>query len=93
MVRDSPLVVLAGQRPVHQLADGGRVTDVVDDHDQRQLSAALPVDLVRHIRQVQLQLLPVRRERNEWVLQPGQKIKETSKAEPDSLPFVTDDAC
>lgn len=56
-------MVLAGQRSVHQLADGSRVADVVDDHNQRQLCSALPVDLVRHIGEVQLQLLPAQRRR------------------------------
>lgn len=55
--QDLPLVVLAGQRSIHQLADGSRVADVVDDHNQRQLYSALPVDLVRHIGEIQLQLL------------------------------------
>lgn len=56
-------MVLAGQRSIHQLADGSRVADVVDDHDQRQLHSALPVDLVRHIGEKQLQLLAAQRRR------------------------------
>lgn len=60
-VRDSPLVVLAGQRSIHQLANGSRVADVVDDHNQRQIYSALPVDLVCHIGEIQLELLAAQR--------------------------------
>lgn len=71
-------MVLAGQRSVHQLADGSRVADVVDDHNQRQLSSALPVDLVGHIGEVQLQLLPAQEKTGIFniVSQTGQKCKK-----------------
>lgn len=57
VIRDSPFVVLAGQRSIHQFANGSWVADVIDDHSQRLLCSALPVNLVRHIGEVQLQIL------------------------------------
>lgn len=39
-------MILAGERAVDELGDGGAVTDVVDDHDQRELAAALSVYLI-----------------------------------------------
>lgn len=86
-VRDSPLVILASQRSVHQLADGSRVADVVDDHNQRQLPPALPVDLVRHIGEVQLQLLPNAEKVGIFntVSQTGQKLKKLKKIDKKNL--------
>lgn len=51
-------MIFAGERPVHQLADGDGVVDVVQDDDQRYLRrAGLPVDLIGQVGQVQLQVL------------------------------------
>ena len=47
-------MVFAGESPIDQLADSHRVADVIQDDDQWQLSAALPVYLIGHVGQVQL---------------------------------------
>lgn len=50
-------MILAGESSVNELCDGSRFTDVVYDHDQRQLSSAVSVRPVGQVRKVQLQLL------------------------------------
>ena len=48
-------MIFAGERPIHQLTDGDRVVDVVQDDHQRYLRRArLPVDLIGQVRQVEL---------------------------------------
>lgn len=54
----SPFVVLAGERPVDELADGARLTEVIQQDHQRHIGRArLPVDLVGQVGQVQLKIL------------------------------------
>ena len=54
-------MILAGQRSVDQLTNGCCVADVIDDNGQWHLSAALSVNLIGQVGQIQLQLLSKQR--------------------------------
>lgn len=54
----SPFVIFAGKSTVDEFADGCRVVNIIQDHDQRYFCCAdVPIDLIGQVGQIKLQIL------------------------------------